>query len=428
MDAACCTTMTATTPADSAGAGTVTSRSRPTAKRAYLHHVDLIRATTFSLVIFVHCLTATTDEWDSVPVNSTTLLLHFTRNMFFALSGFVLMYQNFERVDFRSVDFWRRRMKLVIFPFVIWSFVYWAVEDMWAHGRTGDIPGSLGEFWDLLKWGLSGFHMYFLFVMLQVYLLFPLVLWLVRRTRGRHLALLAVSAAVQWACFAVITHWQPPASIAGVWWHYYATFVPYQFFVFAGAVTAVHLDDIRLWLQGKGWWLFSALAVTGLFALGNFWWRVWGDDQRAIDASAAFQPTLFPFLVAAVACLYAIGQHWADHHRRSTPRFDRMVKYASNRSFSVFLVHALLIFFILYPQRNNVAWVVDVLGAPWATIVVYLGTLAGSLLVVEALRRMPGSAYLTGRPRLPMPDRFDIAQLISTVNNARGRANTVSRR
>ena len=70
----------------------------------------------------------------------------------------------------------------------------------------------------------------------------------------------------------------------------------------------------------------------------------------------------------------------------------------------------------------------DVLGAPWATIVVYLGTLAGSLLVVEALRRMPGSAYLTGRPRLPMPGKFDVAQLISTVNNARGRASTVSRR
>ncbi|HEY9312550.1 MAG TPA: acyltransferase, partial [Williamsia sp.] len=29
--------------------------------RKYLHHVDLIRAITFSLVIFVHCLTATTD-------------------------------------------------------------------------------------------------------------------------------------------------------------------------------------------------------------------------------------------------------------------------------------------------------------------------------------------------------------------------------
>jgi surface polysaccharide O-acyltransferase-like enzyme len=239
--------------------------------------------------------------------------------------------------------------------------------------------------------------------------------------------LLAVSAGVQWACFAVITHWQPPASIAGVWWHYYATFVPYQFFVFAGAVTAVHLEEVRLWLHGKSRWLFSALTLTGLFALGTFWWRVWGDDQRALDASSAFQPTLFPFLICAVVCLYAVGQHWAEHHHRKFPLFDRVVTYASNRSFSVFLVHALLIFFILYPHRNNVPWVVDALGAPWATIVLYLGTLGGSLLVVEALRRLPGAVYLTGRHRLPMQPKLVPDQLISTVRKARGRASTVSR-
>jgi hypothetical protein len=264
--------------------------------------------------------------------------------------------------------------------------------------------------------------------MLQVYLLFPVVLWIVRRTRGHHAALLGASFAVQWACFVVITHWQPPAGIAGVWWHYYATFVPYQFFVFAGAVAAVHLDEIRLWLQGKGWWLFGALMSTGSYALITFWWRVGGDNQRAIDASTAFQPTLFPFLVCAALCLYAVGQHWADHHRDHTPRFDRVVTYASNRSFSVFLVHALVIFAILYPHRGTVPWVVDEFGAPWATIITYLGTLTGSLLAVEILRRLPGASYLTGRPRLPVPDWFNRAQLVSTVNNALGRASTASRR
>ncbi|ORM33145.1 acyltransferase [Williamsia sp. 1135] len=392
--------MTASTSARTCDAGSVARTPRKSDKRTYLHHVDLIRATTFSLVIFVHCLTATTDEWDSVPVNSTTLLLHFTRNTFFALTGFVLMHQNFDKVDFRSTDFWRRRMKLVIFPYLIWSFVYWAVEDMWAHGRTNDIPGSLDEFWDLLKWGLSGFHMYFLFVMLQVYLLFPVVLWVVRKTRNHHVALLAASLGVQIAVTSVITYWQPPASIAGIWWHYYATFVPYQFLIFLGAVVAVHREAIRLWLRGKGWWLFAALVVTGTFAQVTYLMRVAG-GERAIYASAAFQPTLIPFILVAIGCLYAIGQHWADRYRESTPRFDRVVKYASNRSFSVFLCHAIFIFFILYPQKNGEPWI-NTLGAPWATILMYVGTIACSLLLVELLRRLPGSSYLTGRPRLPL--------------------------
>lgn len=405
--------MTATTSDSATQAGTVADKARTSAGRIYLHHVDLIRATTFSLVIFVHCLTATTDEWDSVPVNSTTLLLHFTRNTFFALTGFVLMHQNYDKVDFRSMDFWRRRMKLVIFPYLIWSFIYWAVEDMWAHGRTGDIPGNLGEFWDLLKWGLSGFHMYFLFVMLQVYLLFPLVLWLVRKTRDHHIALLTFSLAAQVAITSVITYWQPPASIAGIWWHYYATFVPYQFLIFFGAVAAVHREAIRYWLRGKSWWLFGALLITGAFAQTTFLMRV-ADGERAIYASAAFQPTLIPFILVAITCLYAIGQHWADSHRESTPRFDRVVKYASNRSFSVFLCHAIFIFFLLYPQKNGGPWI-NTLGAPWATLLMYIGTIAGSLLLVEILRRLPGSPYLTGRPRLPMQKKAEQKEPSSAV-------------
>ncbi|WP_196809515.1 acyltransferase [Nocardia sp. 348MFTsu5.1] len=379
---------------------TETTTAGSSTKRTYLHHVDLIRATTFSLVIFVHCLTATTDEFHSMPVNSTALLLHFTRNMFFALTGYVLMYQNFDRGDFRTVHFWRRRIKLVIIPYLIWSFIYWVIEDMWDRGRLGDVTGSLDEFWDLLKWGLSGFHMYFLFVMLQVYLLFPLVLWLVRATRNHHVALLAGSFAVQVAVISIITYWQPPQSWSNVWWHYYATFIPYQFFIVLGSVAAVHREETRHWLRGKGWWLFASLVLTAAFALGTFWRRVWGLHQIPIYAGAAFQPTLLLFLIVAIICLYAFGRHWADTYREQTPRFDRVVKYASNRSFSVFLCHAILIFFILHPQKDGQPWI-KTLESPWATILMYIGTIAGSLLLVEILRRLPGSSYLTGRPRLP---------------------------
>ncbi|NDK88186.1 acyltransferase [Gordonia desulfuricans] len=378
------------------------SKSTGRARKAYLHHLDLIRATTFSLVIFVHCLTQTTDEWDSVGVNSTSLLLHFTRNTFFALSGFVLMYQNFDKSDFSAWSFWRRRIKLVIFPYLAWSLIYWVIEDMWAHGRLTEVPSSLDEFGKLAMWGLSGFQMYFLFVMLQIYLLFPLVLWLVRATAGHHRLLMAVSVVAQFATFVTITHWQPPAGFAEYWWHYYATFVPYQFFILFGAVAAVHREEITAWLSGKFWWLATALVGTGALAVGTYLWRVWSDGQRPIYAAAAFQPTLLPFLVVAVTCLYAAALYWAQNWRDFTPRFARAVAFASNRSFGVFLVHVLVLFFILYPKTDGQPTILAALGQPWGTITVYLATLAGSLLLVEILRHLPGSLYLTGRPRLPI--------------------------
>ncbi len=363
--------------------------------------MELIRATTFALVIFVHTLTQTTDEIGSIGVNSATLLFHGTRNIFFALTGFVLMYQYAGRDDFRAGWFWRRRMKLVIVPYILWSAVYWVVIGMWSYGRLGEVPTSLHEFWNQLKWGTAGFHLYFLLVMLQVYVLFPAIRWLVQKTKGHHGALLAASFALQIAVFAVITYWTPPESWAGWWWHHYATFVPYQFFIVAGAVAAVHREQVDARIRGRGGWLAAGLVGTGAFAVGVYLYEAFVSG-KVFSHDSAFAVTLLPFLVFAVVAIYAMGLHWATHVRPYSPRFGKVVAYASNRSFPVFLVHVLVLFLLLRPETDGSPTIVHALGQPWGTLVVYLLTVALSLGLVEVLRRLPGSVYLTGRPRLPL--------------------------
>ncbi|MFW0788336.1 acyltransferase [Gordonia sp. CPCC 205333] len=414
---------------------------RDSTRKAYLHHLDLIRATTFSLVIFVHCLTQTTDEDLSVGINSASLLLHFTRNTFFALTGFVLMYQNFDKRDFSTIDFWRRRIKLVIFPYLIWSTIYFVITVMWASGRIGELPFSLREYVWNLSWGLAGFQMYFLFVMLQVYLLFPLVLWLIRKTAGHHGAVLAVSFTVQVALTAAFTHWTPPGYLGTIWWHLYAIFLPYQLFILYGAIAAVHRERIKQWLAGRAWVLTTALLVTAALAVGTYLIRVFVDNQKPLEASSAFQPTLIPFLVVAIACLYAVALRWNDLWRANTPRFAAAVSWASNRSFGVFLAHVLVLFFILRPtDSSGEPWIMAHIPQPLGTLATYVLTLAGSLIVVEILRRLPGSLYLTGRARMPLPSirtllRRDHApdtvpdslQDANADNSARGLASTGSR-
>lgn len=384
--------------------GTAVDRSATGAtsngKRPYLHQIDMIRATTFALVIFVHTLTLTTSEMTSVPVNATALLFHGTRNIFFALTGFVLMYQYQGRADFRATSFWRRRMKLVILPYILWSAVYWVITGMWAYGRLGDVPLHLDEFVEQLKWGTAGFHLYFLLVMLQVYLLFPAVRWLVDKTRGHHLTLLAVSLALQAATYAVISHWTPPQSWDGYWWHHYATFVPYQFFIFYGAVAAANRERVDAWLRGKGAVLGGFVVGTGALAVGVYLYGA--RTNGAVHSSdSAFSLTLLPFLLTAVTGIYAMGRHWAETVRPRSQRFATVVSYAANRSFPVFLVHVLVLFFLLRAMTGDEPALVHALGQPWGTLVTYVLAVAISLVVAEGLRRLPFSEYLTGRARLP---------------------------
>ncbi len=426
--------------AGTAAPATPAAAVAPKSKRSYLHHLDLIRATTFGLVIFVHVLTQTADEVNSIGVTSTGLLLHFTRNTFFALTGFVLAYQYFGRDDFSTWSFWRRRIKLVAYPYVIFTAIYFAVKILLPQGRlsrdaqdlggylwgglTGssslrDFPssvsGTVKEFGWNLGWGLGGggFHMYFLFVMIQVYLLFPLVLWLLQATKGYHAALFTASLALQALITVAITHWLPESS---PWWHHYATFIPYQFFLVYGAIAAVHRDAIARVVTGPharhvGLGLFAALIATGAYAELEFLRRVSAAASTATPAPApnasasAFEPTLLPFLLVAIACLYAGALTWSHRWRDSTPRFARFVSYASNRSFGVFLVHVAVLYFILGRNGHGEnSWLMNTLPQPFGTAVAYLATLVGSLLLVEVLRRLPGSLYLTGRERLPLPN------------------------
>jgi len=393
------TTTVTTAPDTRAAAGAPPAPAR-TGKRPYLHQVDLIRATTFALVIFVHTLTNTTDEFANVGVNATALLMHCTRNIFFALTGFVLMYQYLGRDDFRAVDFWRRRMKLVIFPYVLWSVVYWVVMGMWGNGRLHDVPTHLNELWDNLKWGTAGYHLYFLVVMLQVYLLFPAIRWIVDKTRGHHAILLAVSLVLQIGAFAAISFWTPPESFQEYWFHAYATFLPYQFFIFYGAVAAAHREQLDDWIRGKGRWLAAALLASAAFAVGMYLFRAL-HEGRVHDMNSAFDLTLLPFLVVIMPAMYAMALWWNDRLRPRSERWAKVVSYASNRSFPVFLVHVLVLFLLIRPRTDGTPTIVHALGQPWGTLVVYLLTLAVSLAVVEVLRRLPLSIYLTGRPRLP---------------------------
>lgn len=273
---------------------------------------------------------------------------------------------------------------------------------MWAGGRVDQIPTSLHELGEQIMWGTAAFHLYFLFVMLQVYLLFPLIRRLIAATRGHHALLLAGSAALQVTVLSLICYWTPPAQYAELWSHMYATFLPYQLLIVLGALAADHRDRLGAWLRGRGELLGWLLLATGLLAVGAYIHRVIFNDAPINDPRSAFELTLLPFIVVAAVALYALGLHWATFHRGRSPIMAKVVSYASNRSFPVFLVHVMVLFFLLRPTADDgQKWMLANIPQPLATMTVYLCTLAISLLVVEVLRRLPGALYLTGRPRLP---------------------------
>ncbi|TWS21418.1 acyltransferase [Tsukamurella asaccharolytica] len=384
----------APSPAPAGDSGAARSRG------GYLYQLDFVRTITFLLVVFIHTLTNTNDEVNGTVTNAIAMNLHFTRNAFFALTGLVLAYGIVERgARLSPVQFWRKRLALVVTPFVLWAFAYW-VYDMVVGGNGGRIPFELGDFWNNLKWGgTNGYQLYFIFVTLQIYLLFPLIFAFAERTRRFHAPVLAVSAVLQVGIYVAATYWNPTTGWWGEnFWHLYATFVPYQFFILLGVFTAFHRERIEGFLLRHAPLVFAAAALTALGAQVLYRARL-SDGTAPIVASAVFQPANFVLYVVLVAAVYTVGLLLARHRHR-LPRLTRFASYGAKRAFGVFLVHVMVLSTLLLPKAADGApWLTTVLPSPFGTAVAYVATIAITLGIVEVLSRAPKAQWWVGRPR-----------------------------
>lgn len=391
-----------------AGAQAPASHAEGTAKPAatrdkHLYQIDLVRLVTFGGVILDHVMLSVTAP-TSVAAGAVELFLRYTRYGFFTLTGFVLTYQYRNR-ELKAVPFWKRRYKLIGLPFVVWSLFYWfyvryhtsgvdAVTNAWSSFDAAE-RSVKSIVYDLIT-GNAAYHLYFLSVSMQIYLVFPLVLWVLKRTWGFHRYLLALSLVIQMMLMYAMV--RAPISFftwgvqAEIWSHLVVTIFPYQFFVLAGCVAAMHYEAFQAFFKRWRWHLIALGAVV-MVATWLYYLYVVDQGEDLFRATNVFMLHNMWAFIAIIVILYALGTVWQE--RRSPGSIpDRFMKTASDRSFGIYLAHALALYALL-PQVDN-----ESMPAVPRVILAYLATVALTVFIVETLRRSPISLITTGRNRI----------------------------
>jgi peptidoglycan/LPS O-acetylase OafA/YrhL len=310
--------------------------------------------------------------------------------VFFALTAFVLVHRY--RGGLRAGPFWRRRFLLVGAPYLAWSVLYTGLALVTAPLTPG---AALAQLVHNVLTGTAWYHLYFLVVAMQFYLLFPLFLRLLGGSaghRGRHWWLLAISAVLQVGIDAGVHLAHPKSGIAAELMHYSGTFVgSYVFYLVLGGVAALHAEQVQAWVRGHPVIVLVAFVLTGAAAEG-YYLRSLG-HVSPLRASAVFQPVTVPWCVAVMTALFALGVTWAA--RRGAGLGSRVVEVGCDYSFGVFLVHPMVLWALTHGPSE---WLSRRLPALWVTLIVLAVTTAVSVLVVEVLRHSPLSLVLTGKP------------------------------
>lgn len=351
------------------------------AARRELEELHALRAFAFLAVVLQHVIATLpwiSREFAGELLPGTTLLIatRFAVPAFVFLAGFLAV----SSLGRSGLGAWyTRRLRTVAIPYLFWTFfyyVYWKLK----HGHSlVPSPEQLLQFATTLARGTAQYHLWFVVMILQIYLLAPLLVRIARAMRsGPGIAVgLAAGIAVH---VGVVLQFDALGPYG------YRLFPLWIFYAFAGAVAAVHYERLASFLKtnvglgasgGLGAILFAGLSIQLTRVIDAT-----TPYRTAADWSDLFQLHMLPLVVASTLAGLAIGLR-----AREGSWFTRSVRFISERSYFGYLAHPFAIALLTWrDDKERLDWAGDPLAIACA---IFLAATVLTLLAAWLLDRAP---------------------------------------
>jgi len=373
-----------------------------TKKKKYLHEVDLMRVIFIGGVLLNHTTTAFKNNvadgsGSQLLIEASHLALHFTRMGFMFMTGLVLVL-NYYHKENNWLNFWKKRYISVGIPYIGWNAII-----MWFATITAGVAISWPSYYkNLIDAVIHGnkYYMYYILVTFQLYLIFPLLVYMFKKLPDHHVAILVTSGVLQLLLLIGIKYWLPGVDRSS-WWYLFRAYgmniLVYQFYFIAGAFVAIHYDQVDKFIEKYhrtiGWsTLVLAIGTVFLF-FGNL--NILKLSMSATES--IHQPFIFIYDIFMIAFVFWIGRQYAHARNHGLPSWlDRGIKNISKVSFGIYLTQTIPIT-LLYGILSiiKVPSIVMLLLLPLG----YAFVLGGAFLISWFCYKVPPFGVLIGRPQ-----------------------------
>lgn len=284
---------------------------------------------------FIHSMSH--GSFSRLFLESSHLSLHFTRFGFMFISGLVLVYQYQNSSDF-MLTFWYKRDRRVGIPYLFWNLTL-MLPTVIYQARSFTWHRYLNHLWPALIHG-NKFYMYFLFVIIQFYLLFPFFLkwwhWLDRQG-----LVLGISFLAQLILLLGIKYLFPGVDRSS-WPFFFRSYgmnvFTYQFYFIFGAYTATHYQQLtNLWLKYQRL-LWSATDILAIGTFGLFFYNRQILHLSLGRTELIHQPYLLIYGILTVCVTWLLGHHLLA---KKSSHLNHLIKLGSRYSFGMYLTQTI---------------------------------------------------------------------------------------
>lgn len=315
-----------------------------TRSHSYLLELDVMRVILIIGVLYTHTETTMGNATDAGSIsrlifNYTHLMLHFTRMGFVFITGFVLMWRYY-RHRFNWLSFRRRRYWRIGIPYLWWITVYLVGIMVIRHQSLG----TYEQRW--LNHILNGnqFYMYYLYMIAQLYLIFPLLSWLFEKFEHYQQRILIGSGVLQLVLVAVIKYMQPThgtnAVLRFIFWHYGTNPLMYQLYFVLGAYIAVHYRQATKLIDQYGRRV-SMLAISAVvMSVGLYWFNLQWLHLSHHQSESIHQPFMVVMDVLVILMIWWLSRGVVNVFGA---RFSQQMHYAGQMAFGIYLMQTILL-------------------------------------------------------------------------------------
>lgn len=321
-------------------------------RKSKIEEIEVLRGFTFLAVVLQHAIAhyyplSETKLADGVVMGILLLLSKFAVPAFIFMTGLVLFYSYEREVSYGS--FLKKRFSDIVLPYLLWALLYAYEFQGWNLFQEGAIS-ALGL---LMVTGKASYHLWYIVMIVQLYLLFPLLLKLMKRITlpsAKVSGLIVVGLGVLYiglmyakgTIYQTALKWDIP--ILTEWFTIYLdrNALMFLFYFLFGAYAGLYVEQWRLWLTKWKYLIWSMFGVSLLVMLYRVVSKFEVNSKVTIryDDLAILTPAMTIVLILSIGAMYILCM---DMIRHSSARVKNGVKLIGSYSFIGYLAHAYML-------------------------------------------------------------------------------------